>query len=133
MTTLSQHNIWPDLPYTAWKETCATLQLWTQVVGKVRLALAPWHNHSWQVPLYVSARGLTTSPIHYRHSAFELDFDFIAHSLVLSTSDGARVHLSLEPRTVADFYAAVMSMLQEQGISVQINELPTEIPNAIPF
>jgi hypothetical protein len=131
--TTEQGDVWPDIPYTAWKDTCTTLHLWTQVVGKVRLALTPWLNHSWHVPLYISARGLTTSPIYHGHLSFELEFDFIAHDLVLSTSHGTRKTLALKPQTVADFHQAVMSLLKEEGISVQITELPCEIPGAIPF
>jgi hypothetical protein len=81
---------WPDLPYPAWRETCATLHLWTQIVGKIRLSQTPWLNHSWQVPLYVTVRGLTTSPIPYGERAFQIDFDFIDHALRIETSDGAR-------------------------------------------
>jgi hypothetical protein len=129
----SHDDVWPDLPYAAWKETCATLHLWTQVVGKVRLAFTPWLNHSWQVPFYVTARGLTTSPIYYEARAFEIAFDFHAGVLELMTSDGARREITLEPRTVADFYALVMAALAELGIPARINQLPNEIPGAIPF
>jgi hypothetical protein len=124
---------WPELPYAAWKETCATLHLWTQIVGKVRLAFTPWLNHSWHVPLYVTASGLTTSPIPYRDRAFEIVFDFNAGVLDLMTSDGARRQIALAPRTVADFYALVIAALAELGIAVRINELPSEIPDAVAF
>ncbi len=131
--TSSMPGVWPDLPYPAWKDTCATLHLWTQVVGKVRLACTPWLNHSWHVPLYLTARGLTTSPISQGHRSFSIDFDFIDHTLIIATADGARKQIVLEPRTVADFYGAVMAALDELSLSVQINEMPSEILDAIPF
>src|SRR5262245_40682538 len=90
---------WPALPYATWRETAATLQLWTQIVGKVRLALTPWLNHGWQVPLYVTARGLGTSPIPFRHEILEMEFDFISHCLVIRTSRGEQATLPLEPQT----------------------------------
>ena len=96
---------WPELPYAAWKDTRDTLQLWTQVVGKVRLALTPWLNHSWHVALYVTARGLTTSPIPWRAARFQIDFDFIDHVLWMRTSDGHFRQLMLKPTPVAEFYA----------------------------
>jgi hypothetical protein len=133
MPLSSQHEAWPDLPYAAWQETCATLHLWTQIVGKIRLARTPWLNHSWHVPLYVTARGLTTSLIPYGHRSFEIAFDLNEHVLDITTSDGARNRTALEPRTVADFYGAVMSALGDLGIPVQINELPCEIPGAVRF
>jgi hypothetical protein len=124
---------WPELPYDAWKDTCATLQLWTQVVGKIRLAYTPWLNHSWHVTLYSTSRGLTTSLIPYEKRSFEVVFDFIDHQLVMTSSDGGRRQIALEPRAVADFYAMVVAALGELGIAVQITELPCEIPGAIPF
>src|SRR5512143_4139924 len=133
MSPRSQPEAWPDLPYAAWKETCATLHLWTQIVGKVRLARTPWLNHSWHVPLYVTTRGLTTSPIPYGQRSFEIAFDFNEHVLEVTTSDGARRRMALEPQTVADFYGAVMSGLTDFGIPVRINEFPYEIPGAVPF
>ena len=133
MSQGTQLEAWPDLSYAAWKETCATLHLWTQVVGKVRLALTPWLNHSWHVPLYVTARGLTTSPIPYGQRSFEIAFDFEAHALDIIAGDGARRSMALKPQTVADFYGAVMSALADLGIGVRVNELPCEIPGAIPF
>jgi Family of unknown function (DUF5996) len=129
----SQDEAWPDLPYSAWKETCATLHLWTQIVGKVRLALTPWLNHSWHVPLYVTARGLTTSPIPAQDRSFEMTFDFNAGVLDITASDGAEMQVALAPRTVADFYATVTSALAGLRIPVQINELPSEIAGAVPF
>jgi Family of unknown function (DUF5996) len=126
-------TVWPELPYAAWRETCATLHLWTQVIGKVRLALTPWLNHSWHVALYVTPRGLTTSTIPYGTHTFEIELDFIAHALCIRVSDGASRSLPLQPRTVADFYAAVMSALNELGIPVQINDHPCEIAGAKRF
>jgi hypothetical protein len=133
MTLSTTAEIWPDLPYLAWKETCATLHLWTQIVGKVRLAFTPWLNHSWHVPLYVTARGLTTSPIPYHDRAFEIVFDFNAGVLDLTTSDGAQRQIALAPRTVAEFHALVIAALAELGIAARITDLPSEIPDAIPF
>ena len=124
---------WPALPYPAWQETCATLHLWTQIVGKIRLGLTPWLNHSWHVPLYVTARGLTTSPIPYRDRAFEIAFDLNRHVLEIAASDGRRRAIALEPRTVAEFHALVLAALAELGISVTITDLPCEIAGAIRF
>lgn len=124
---------WPELPYSAWSETCATLHLWTQVVGKIRLAQTPWLNHSWHVPLYISARGLTTSPIPYGTRAFEIQFDFCEHVLAIDVCDGGTRRLPLRPQSVADFYDAVMSALADLDIRVTIRELPCEIAGAIPF
>jgi hypothetical protein len=124
---------WPELPLSEWADTCATLQLWTQVVGKIRLAHAPLVNHWWQVPLYVTSRGLTTSPIPYGSRSFEIDFDFIDHRLVIQCSDGATETIALSPRSVADFYAEVMGRLRGLGLETHIWSMPVEIPDAIPF
>jgi hypothetical protein len=124
---------WPALPLDSWKETYATLHMWTEIVGKVRLALTPLINHWWNVPLYVTARGLTTSLIPYGEWAFELRFDFIRHRLVLEKSDGLVKTLALTPRPVADFYHECMDMLRSAGIEVKIWKMPVEIPNPIPF
>jgi len=124
---------WPELPYAAWKDTCETLHLWTQVIGKVRLALTPWLNHSWHVTLQVTARGLGTPPITHQGRSFTIEFDFIDHVLWLRTSDGHFRQLMLKPMTVAEFYADVMMALREIGIDVRINEMPNEIPGAVPF
>jgi hypothetical protein len=124
---------WPDLPLAEWADTCATLHLWTQVVGKIRLAHAPLINHWWQVPLYVTSRGLTTSAMAYGARSFQLDFDFLAHNLIIQTSDGATAKIALAPRTVADFYAEVMSRLRELGLETRIWTMPVEIADAIPF
>jgi hypothetical protein len=126
-------DAWPELPYAAWKDTCATLHLWTQVVGKVRLSLTPWLNHSWHVTLHVSPRGLVTPPIPYESRDFTIEFDFIDHVLWLRTSDGHFRQLVLRPMPVAEFYADVLHALKELGIAVRINVIPNEIPDAIPF
>jgi hypothetical protein len=127
------HPLWPALPLEAWRDTLATLHLWTQIVGKIRLKLTPWLNHGWNVPLYVTSRGLGTSPIPCGPRSFEIDFDFIAHALNVTASDGSSRRIALEPRTVADFYRAVLDALAGLGIHVAINEKPSEIPGAIPF
>lgn len=124
---------WPSLPFEEWHATCATLHLWTQVVGKIRLAQAPPMNHWWQVPLYVTSRGLTTSPIPYGARTFQIDFDFIDHRLTIQTSDGATESFPLQPQSVADFYREVMSRLRLLGLNVQIWTTPVEIPNPVPF
>ena len=124
---------WPTLPLDSWKDTYATLHMWTQIVGKVRLCLTPLVNHWWNVPLYVTARGLTTSRIPYGDRAFELYFDFLQHRLVLETADGIVETLPLAPRSVADFYQQFMAMLHSAGIHVNIWRMPVEIPNPIPF
>jgi hypothetical protein len=124
---------WPDLPYAAWRETAVTLQLWTQIVGKVRVALTPWLNHGWHVTLYVSARGLTTSPIPFDHDYLEIEFDFITHRLSARTSRGEEGAFALEPQTVADFFNQTTDLLKRLGVSVSINEKPNEIPDAILF
>ncbi len=126
-------DAWPALPLREWQETYHNLHMWTQIVGKVRLALTPRINHWWNVPLYVSARGLTTSPIPHGGGAFEVQFDFIDHKLLLDRSDGARKVLALEPRTVADFYAQFMSALRGLGIDVRIWAQPVEVPDPVPF
>ena len=128
-----QPECWPALPLVSWKDTCATLHMWTQMVGKVRLRLTPLVNHWWNVPLYVSARGLSTSLIPYGERGFELWFDFIGHRLVLETSDGMSKSLALKPESVAEFYQELMEMLRSAGIEVKIWRMPVEIPNPIPF
>jgi Family of unknown function (DUF5996) len=129
----SQSSDWPELPLAAWRDTCATLHLWTQVVGKVRLAQTPWTNHSWHVPLYVTARGLGTSPIPYGARIFQLDFDFLEHRLRIQTADGMRRSLPLEPRPVSEFYRQVAEALDALGLPVRIHTTPCEIADAIPF
>jgi hypothetical protein len=129
----AKEEIWPSLPLEEWKDTYATLHMWTQIVGHVRLSLTPLENHWWNVPLYVSARGLTTSPIPYQHTWFQIDFDFIDHKLVIATSDGKTNQFDLVPQTVADFYQKVMRSLAELGIEVKIHSKPDEVPDPIPF
>lgn len=126
-------DLWPALPFEGWSETYATLHMWTQIVGKVRLALTPLVNHWWNVPLYVSARGLTTSAIPYEGRVFEIEFDFIDHKLVLNTNDGLIKTLPLRPVSVADFYQEFMSMLRSADINVKIWGMPVEVPDPIPF
>lgn len=130
---MSTSEPWPELPYDAWKETCSTLHLWTQVVGKVRLSQTPWLNHSWQVALYVTPRGLSTSSIPHGTDAFQIDFDLIEHSLRVETSRGATGRIQLAPKSVADFYAELMQLLEQLGVPVTIDELPNELPEPIPF
>ena len=130
---VSQLEHWPDLPLAEWADTCATLHLWTQVVGKIRLAHAPLINHWWQVPFYVTSRGLTTSAMPYGSRSFQLDFDFLEHNLIIQASDGPTAKIALAPRTVADFYAEVMSRLGELGLETRIWTMPVEIPGAVPF
>jgi len=133
MATTKSGKIWPGLPLAEWSDTCATLQLWTQIVGKIRLAQAPLVNHWWQVPLYLTARGLTTSPMPFGALSFQIDFDFIDHRLVIATSEGRTAGMALEPRPVADFYRDLMAELKHLGIAVRIWTMPVEIHDAIPF
>ena len=124
---------WPELKFSEWQDTYATLHMWTQVVGKVRLKQTPLVNHWWNVPLYVSARGLTTSAMSYDERIFEIEFDFIDHVLVIKCSDGAEKRLPLRPQSVAAFYAEVMAALRELGLEVEIWTMPVEVPNPIRF
>ena len=126
-------DVWPELPQSAWSETCATLQLWTQVVGKIRLALTPPLNHTWNVTLYPTARGLTTSPMPHGFRMLQIDFDFIDHALLLETSDGARATIALKPMTVAAFYQQVMAALDGLGTPVRIWQMPMEVEQPVPF
>ena len=126
-------DIWPALPFKEWKETCKTLHMWTQVVGKVRLALSPWTNHSWHVTLYLTARGLTTSPIFFGPRVLQIDFDFVDHVLRMQTGEGTRKNLKLAPKSVAAFYREVMDALGELEIAVEIKTTPNEVDPAIPF
>ncbi len=124
---------WPELPLAAWRETYRTLHLCSQIVGKIRLARAPWLNHSWHVALYVTARGLTTSPIPDGNGSFQIDFDFIDHVLRIAASDGATRQFALAGKSVADFYAAIMAALSELGIDIAIDQMPNELPEPIRF
>jgi hypothetical protein len=124
---------YPALPYAAWRETLATLHLWTQIVGKTRLALAPMENHWWQVALYLTPRGLTTSPMPVGTRTFAVDFDFINHKLIIVTSEGAKRSMVLAPQSVADFYAEYVEALHSLDLAVKIWPLPVEVEQAIPF
>jgi hypothetical protein len=126
-------DLWPELPLSAWQDTYATLHMWSQIVGKVRLALSPRMNHWWEVPLYVSATGLTTSPIPYDRGIFEVTFDFIDHQLMIQTDHNTSRVLKLAARSVADFYGEFMAALESLGIQVKIWKMPVEIPHPIPF
>ena len=124
---------WPDLPFAEWCDTRATLHMWMQIVGKIRLAQAPLINHWWQVPLYVTSHGLTTSPIPYGERVFEISFDFIDHRLTIETNDGGAAAFALRPQSVADFYGEVMRRLHALGFDISIWTTPVEIPDPIPF
>ena len=126
-------QLWPALPFAEWKDAASTLHMWTQIVGKVRLALTPWLNHSWHVALYLTARGLTTSPIPHGKSLFEMRFDFIDHHLRILKDDGQQKKIELRPRSVADFYQETMQALEELGLGVKIDLLPNEITDPISF
>jgi len=129
----AMNNNWPVLNYHELKNTVETVQLWTQIVGKIRLCKMPWINHSWHVTLYVSPRGLTTGSIPYENGAFQVDFDFIRHQLLISTSAGKTAVVELHQRTVADFYKDVMNRLNDLEINARIYARPNEIDPAIPF
>ena len=124
---------WPALPYIGWQDTCTTLHMWTQIVGKIRLAQEPMVNQWWQVPLYVTATGLTTSPMPYQSRSFQIDFDFCHHALVIRTSDPLHKEFPLTPMPVAEFYDRVMQTLRDLGIEIKIWTMPVEVANAIPF
>jgi Family of unknown function (DUF5996) len=126
-------ELWPALPLAAWHETYDTLHMWTQVVGKLALAMTPLSNHYWNVTLHFTARGLATQPMNAGDGALTVAFDFISHRLVLSCSDGSAETLALEPMTVADFYAAVMGALRRMGVETHIWTMPVEFPNPIAF
>ena len=131
--TEMQGEVWPELPLKAWSETYATLHMWLQIVGKIRLAQSPWLNHSWHVTLYPTATGLTTSLIPNRNEAFEIDFDFTRHRLTVTSSSGGASSFDLESQSVATFYARLMQSMQSLGITVQIHGTPNEVPDPIPF
>ena len=124
---------WPALPLEAWKDTCSTLHMWTQIIGKIRLKLAPPLNHWWQVPLYLTSRGLTTTPIPFGDRTFDVTFDFIDHVLIFQTSDRRMEIISLRPCAVADFYHEVMTILHRLAIDVKIWTMPSEVPSPIRF
>src|SRR5205807_6198699 len=114
-------QVWPSLEYADWGDTCATLHMWTQVVGKIRMTLMPWINHSWHVTLYLTARGLTTSPIPCGAKSFQIDFDFVDHQLPIRTSDGEVRSLALRPRSVAEFHRELMAALRDLGVEEVIH------------
>jgi len=126
-------DIWPDLPFAAWSDTCETLHRWTQIVGKVRLVTTPLVNHWWNLPLYVTARGLTTSPMPHGDRTFEIAFDFLSHALAIETSEGGRESFDLTPMAVADFHAEVMDRLRRLDIDVHIWTMPSEIDTTLRF
>jgi len=131
--TASGPEAWPSLPLEAWRETYETLQLWTQIVGKIRLVQSPWLNHSWHVTLYPTATGLTTSFVPHGTRAFQIDFDFLDHRLTVRSSDGGRGGLALEPQSVATFHARLMAELRRLDLPVRIHLRPNEIPDSVPF
>jgi hypothetical protein len=131
--TSPDNQSWPVLAYESWADTCNTLHLWTQIVGKVKLALAPLSNHWWGIVLFVSARGLTTGPMPYRGRALQIDFDFCRHELILQTSDSREQRVALKPMATAEFYAAVGTALRALDVDVRIWTMPVEIEDAIPF
>ena len=135
MTTSAQavRENWPELPLAQWQDTYATLHMWTQIVGKVRLGLCPHINHWWEVPLYVNSVGLTTSAIPWSHGVFEVQFDFLRHVLSIQTSEGHSRTIALVPKSVADFYREFLSQLRDLGIDIEIWRMPVEIPNPMPF
>ncbi|HEX4020445.1 MAG TPA: DUF5996 family protein [Acidobacteriaceae bacterium] len=126
-------EVWPVLPLEAWSDTCATLLLWTQIVGKIRLTQSPWVNHCWQTPLYVTARGLTTSLIPYGTRVFQIDFDFLAHRLTVESNDGATAGFPLQAQSVAAFYARVMDAMAQLNLHVHIYPKPNEVADPIRF
>ena len=129
----SSQTPWPQLPTAAWRDTYATLHLWSQVIGKIRLTKAPWLNHSWHVALYVTPRGLSTSPVPDGTRTFQIDFDFIEHVLRVSTSDGAQRQFALAGQSVASFHAATIAALAELDIALTIDEMPNELPDPVRF
>ena len=124
---------WPALPFPAWESTCDTLHMWTQIVGKTRLALTPLENHWWNVTLYVTPRGLSTSPIPFLHETFEVEFDFLGHKLSVRTGEGKEHSIPLYPRSVADFYSEYLAALRSLGIEVRIHATPDEFDDTTPF
>jgi Family of unknown function (DUF5996) len=132
-TAASLPEQWPGLPLEAWADTYATVHLWTQIVGKIRLAGSPWVNHSWHVTLYVTTKGLSTSPIPYGARTFELELDFVDHQLAIRSNDGRSRALRLESQSVAAFYGRVMEALEQLGIRVRISRKPNEVPDPIRF
>ncbi len=132
-SVISDAETWPSLPLEAWSDTCATLHMWTQIVGKIRLTQSPWINHSWHVTLYVTARGLTTSPIPYGSRTFQIDFDFIGHELTIRSSDGGVGGFSLHAQSVAAFYRQLQNEMAKLDLQVNIHLKPNEVPSPIRF
>ena len=130
---MSRSEAWPALPFAEWRETAMTLHMWTQIVGKIRMTLSPWLNHSWSVTLYVTPRGMTTGAIPHGSRTFSIEFDFIAHELVVCTSDGGTAAVGLEPQDTAEFYASLMRSLDSLQLPVVIHASPNEVENPIPF
>ena len=128
---MTQSTRWPELPVEAWQDTYATVHLWTQIIGKIRLAFSPWVNHSWHVPLYVTATGLSTSLMFSGEKGFQIDLDFVDHRLRVSTSDGEQQSFSLEPMSVATFYKKMMAIMSQLGIEVSIWKNPVELPDPV--
>ncbi len=133
MTIPRETNRWPDIPYDRWKATGSSLHMWLQIVGKFRLSLTPWTNHSWHATFYVTSRGLSTSLIHGPSDSYCVDFDFIDHILVLTTQSGLSSHIALRPQSVADFYHCFVEALETVGAPAQFHTLPNEVPEARPF
>lgn len=129
----SREQAWPALPLEAWADTCATLHLWTQMAGKIRLAQSAWINHCWSVTLYVTARGLTTSPVPYGLRTFQIDFDFIGHRLAIESSDGGVAGFPLEPQSVADFHRRLVEQMATLDLRVDFNQRPNEVADPIRF
>lgn len=130
---MSHSESWPPLPLDEWRTTCRTLHMWTQIVGKVRMALSPPMNHWWHVALYVNSRGLTTGPVPYPPGVFEIQFDFEKHAVDISTSQGPRASRPLQAESVANFYSGIFEALASLGIAVEINPMPQEVADAVPF
>jgi hypothetical protein len=132
-TAADKQTVWPAIPFNDWKDSAETLHMWTQIIGKVRLAQSPWLNHSWHVTLYLTPRGMTTGTIPHGHQTFSIEFDFIDHQLLIRASNGGGVDLPLRSQDTADFYAAVLGSLEELGLPVTINTMPNEVEEPIAF
>jgi hypothetical protein len=133
MKKTNDDQLWPELPLAEWKDTYDTLHLWTQIIGRIRLELSPFINHWWNTTFYVTARGITTSSIHYNGKHFQIDFDFIAHLLKIETNDGSIKNLSLRPCSVTEFYHEIMSAMESLGMPITIWTIPVEVQERTPF
>lgn len=133
MNPMTTANVWPELPLAEWEDTYKTLHMWTQIVGKIRLKLTPPMNHWWNVTLYVTPNGLTTSTMSYNGLYFQMDFDFISHLLIIKTTDGSSKTITLRPCSIAEFYQETMASLESLGIPINIWTTPCEVPDPIPF